>query len=106
MGGHASEELRDDEAIVKAAVESAGLALQFASMALRGKREIVIPAIMQDRMAARFPAPEFINDPEAVAAKEIDDNTRMMRRASRAYTSRTASGVSSPISSPSSPVHA
>ena len=48
-------DLRRNRAIVKAAVSQNGKALQYASEALQGSHEIVMPAVLQNGQALSMP---------------------------------------------------
>ena len=59
---YASENLRDDEDVVKAAVQNKGLIIKFASLRLRSNKEIAEIAIKQDKRALQFLGKELKKD--------------------------------------------
>ena len=56
---YASEKLRDDKEVVKAAVENKGLIVKYASLRLRSDKEIAEIAINQDKRAYQFLSKEL-----------------------------------------------
>lgn len=56
------EDLRSDETEVRAAVLQEALALECAAPSLRGKLDLVLPAVMKDKRSVRFVAHEVWQD--------------------------------------------
>ena len=63
----ASEELRDEEQVVLAAVKHCGLALEFASERLQGNREIVFNAVHNEPYSLVYASDEIRNDMKFLA---------------------------------------
>ena len=65
---HASESLKDDEEIVLAAVRQNGYVLQCASESLKDDGEIVLAAVRQNGYAFKYASKRLKNDPDVILA--------------------------------------
>ena len=59
---------KQDDTIVRTAVEQHGASLGYACRALRASKSIVLLAVTQDSAALKYAAPSLRNDPDVIAA--------------------------------------
>ncbi|CAK8985930.1 unnamed protein product [Durusdinium trenchii] len=78
----ASEHLRNNKKIVRAAVEEDGRALQFASKELRSDKQVVQAAVKQNGWALQFASEKLRGDKEVVQIA-VDKNGRALQFASK-----------------------